>query len=319
MNLGLEKTPFTKISDIEIPEIFFNRIKTGIDPLDAIFGEGILPGSTITLKAKPGVGKSVFSLTLGETLANLGYRVAYSSGEEDIRQLAYNCKRLNIKNLKIGNITDVDELLLLMPELDLLVIDSFQTLTVSKDLNSRERTKYFNDNLVRKAKEHNCSCIFIVQELPDGTIRGGNSLTYAVDVNMEIIKDKELPDKRIFNVYKNRFGATMMYEADFGHSGYTFIGEYVESDETKEEKKKKIPVKETRKEQILQMDEPPLITVNRVVESLNIGEQTAKLLLSELEMEMKLIKYGRGSDAIWKFNRNENRNNITDRTLQVGA
>lgn len=304
MNLALPKTSFTRISDIEIPEIFFNRIKTNIEPLDLIFGEGILPGSTITLKAKPGVGKSIFSLTLGEMLTNLKYKVAYSSGEEDIRQLAYNCKRLNIKNLEIGNITDVDDLLGIMPELDLLIIDSFQTLTTIKDLNSRARTKYFNDNLVRKAKEHDCACLFIVQELPDGTIRGGNSLTYAVDVNMEIIKDKDLPEKRIFSVYKNRFGATMMHEADFGYSGYTFIGEYIETDETTKEKKNdktKVSVKEIRKEIILKMDEPPLITVNRVVESLNIGEQTAKLLLSELEMNMKLIKYGRGQDAIWKF------------------
>lgn len=301
MNLAIAPSPFTKISDITIPDIFFNRLKTGVDELDSIFGMGLLPGSTITLKALPGVGKSVFSLTLSELLSNQGYDVAYSSGEEDIRQLAYNCKRLGISNTKVGNITDVDEILDTMPDNDFMVIDSFQTLTTKKQLNSREKTKYFNDNLVRVAKEHNCTLLFIVQELADGTIRGGTSLLYAVDVNMQILKNKENKDSRIFDVYKNRFGATMQHEARFGSSGYEFIGEYNETEEMKDEKNKKTSVKELRKTEILEFDEPPLITVKRVMEQMDVKEQTAKLLLTELENEMKLIKYGRGLDAIWKL------------------
>jgi predicted ATP-dependent serine protease len=301
MNLQLENRGFRKVSDIEIPDTFFNRIKTNIEPLDLIFGEGILPGSTITLKAKPGVGKSIFALTLGEILTNLNYKIGYSSGEEDDRQLAYNCKRLNVQNLQIGNLTDVDELLEAMNDLDLVIIDSFQTLTTTQELSSRAKVKYFNDNLVRKSKECDCSTLFIVQELPDGMIRGGNSLLYAVDVNIEILKNKDEPDKRFFNVYKNRFGATMLHEANFSRTGYEFLGEYIETEEAKEENKKKVSVKISRKETILQMDEPPLITVNRVMERLDIQEATAKLLLTELENDMKIIKYGRGKDAIWKF------------------
>jgi predicted HTH transcriptional regulator len=79
------------------------------------------------------------------------------------------------------------------------------------------------------------------------------------------------------------------------------MGEYTESESEKEENSKKTPVKEIRKDTILNMDEPPLITLSRVMETLNIQEQTAKLLLSELEMDMKIIKYGRGKDAVWKF------------------
>jgi predicted ATP-dependent serine protease len=301
MNLDLEQTPFTKISDIVIPDIFFNRLLTGNDYIDAIFGMGILPGSTITLKALPGVGKSVFALTISELLTNVGYDVAYSSGEEDIRQLAYNCKRLGVKNLEIGTITDVDELLAIMPDKDFMVIDSFQTLTTEKELNSRERIKYFNDNLVRQAKVHECALLFIVQETTSGEIRGGTTLPYAVDVNMKILKNPDDKDFRIFDVYKNRFGATMTHGAKFGQLGYEFLGEYEETESEKNEKGKKTPVKEIRKDTILKMDEPPLITVQRVMESLEIQEPTAKLLLSELELEMKLIKYGRGKDAVWKF------------------
>lgn len=305
MNLDLERTTFTKISDIEIPDIFFNRILSGCDEIDNIFGSGILPGSTMTLKALPGVGKSVFALTLSEKLSNIGYNVAYSSGEEDIRQLAYNCKRLGISNLEIGTITDVNELLDVMPGKDFMVIDSFQTLTTTKELNSKERNKYFIDNLVKQAKVHECSLMFIVQETVSGEIRGGTTLPYAVDVNMKIIKDPDDKDFRIFDVYKNRFGPTMTHGARFGASGYEFIGEYTETEKMKDEKKSKTSVKEVRKQSILGMGEPPLITVKRVVDELDVKEQTAKLLLTELENEMKIIKYGRGMDAIWKFHTNE--------------
>ena len=301
MNLELEKTPFTKISDIQIPDIFFNRLKTGVDNLDAIFGgDGILPGSTITLKARPGVGKSVFSMTLAEMLTNQGYNVAYSTGEEAVFQIAYNCKRLGIKNLEVGTITDVDEIMDTIPDKDFMVIDSYQTLTTIEELNNKAKNQYFTDNLVKRAKDHDCAILFIVQETVSGEIRGGTSLLYAVDTNIEITKNKDNPDSRLFDVYKNRFGATIVHEATFGTNGYDFIGEYVEPVKTKEEKQKKEPVKETRKELILAIDEPPLITLNRVMETCDIKEQTAKLLLTELESEMKLLKFGRGLSAVWK-------------------
>lgn len=301
MDLDLEKTPFTKISDIEIPDIFFNRLLTGTDNLDRIFGTGILLGSTITLKALPGVGKSVFALTLAEKLSLLGYNVAYSSGEEDIRQLAYNCKRLGIENLQVGTITDVDELLAIMPDKDFIVIDSFQTLTTTKDLNRQDKNKYYIDNLVKQAKVHECSLMFIVQETTSGEIRGGTTLPYAVDVNMKIIKDPDDKDLRIFDVYKNRFGATMLHHSKFGYSGYEFLGDYNKPEAMKEEKQKKTSIKEVRKQDILDMNDSTEITLTTVMETLDIKEQSAKILLSELEQELKIIKRGRGPTAIWKI------------------
>jgi hypothetical protein len=302
MTLDYEKVNFTKISDIEIPDIFFNRLKTNVEQLDSYFGMGILPGSTITLKALPGVGKSIFSLTLAELLTNEGYNVAYTSGEEDIRQLAYNCKRLNVQNLQVGTLTDVDSLLEQLPNLDFMVIDSFQTLTTEKDLNSREKIKYAIDNLVKQAKINECALIFIVQETSSGEIRGGTMLPYAVDVNMEILKTEDDPELRIINVYKNRFGPTLRYESRLRSSGYEFLGEYIETEKMKKEKENKVSVKDVRKEEIMEMNDPPLITTTRVMEAFDVKEPTAKLLLVELENEMKLIKYGRGPSAVWKVN-----------------
>ena len=321
MNLGFEQTKLTKVSDVVIPDTFFNRLETPIEALNAIFGTGILPGSTITLKAKPGVGKTTFALALGELLTDVGYMVGYTTGEEDIAQLAYNCRRLNVKNLEIGSITDVDELLGMIPEMDFLVIDSFQSITTKLELNSRARVKYFIDNLVKKAKDHNCALLFIVQENRDGTIKGGTSLPYAVDVNIDISKIKDDKILRLVDVYKNRFGQTTTHEAHMSSTGLEFLGEYDPPEVEKGSKTvKKESVKVTRKQQIMELDEPPLLTVKRVTQALDIKDQSAKLLLAELESENKIVKYGRGVDAIWKITKVEiiedERDNTTDR---VGA
>lgn len=298
MNLNYAKKAFTKISDVKIPEIFYNRFKSGISELDNIFGEGLLPGSTITLKAKPGVGKSIFALSLAELLTKAGYRVGYTSGEESQEQIALNCERLQVVDLQVATITDVNEILDFLPDMDFMVIDSFQTLTSTHDFSNRKKTEYFINNLVAKAKDHHCTLLFIVQELSNGEIRGGTTLLYAVDVNMEILKSKDDTNVRIISNYKNRCGPTGDHGAKFGKDGYQFMGPY--DGESEVEKTKKVPVKETRKEEILRMDDPPLITVNRVMDLFEIKEHTARLLLSELESEMKVIKYGRGQSSIWK-------------------
>lgn len=302
MNLAYEKTSFTKISEIKIPEIFFNRFKTDIPELDNIFGGGLLPGSTITIKARPGIGKSIFALTLAELLTKKGYSVGYTSGEESREQLAFNCERLKIEDLQVATITDVDEILVHLVDMDFIVIDSFQTLTSNQDFSSKQKIEYFINNLIKKAKDNYCVLLFIVQETSSGEIKGGPTLLYAVDSNMEILKCKEDKNIRILSMYKNRCGPTGEHGAKFGSDGYEFLGEY-QGESEKTTKPSKVSVKQTRKEEILKMDNPPLITVNRVIEDLNIGEQTAKILLSELENEMKIIKFGRGQSALWKINK----------------
>jgi len=44
MNLDIEKNDFQQVRDIDIPDLFYNRYKTGIEVLDDLFEDGILPG-----------------------------------------------------------------------------------------------------------------------------------------------------------------------------------------------------------------------------------------------------------------------------------
>lgn len=299
MKLDYERVGFTKISDIKIPDSFFNRVKTNIDEIDSIFGDGILLGSTMTLISDPGVGKSIFCRTLLEKLGDNGYSVGYSSGEEDINQIAYNASVMGIQNLQTATITDIDELASAMESFDVLVIDSFQSLTTKRDLNSRAEVQYFSNTIVKKAKQHNCCVIIIVQKTTSGQIKGGTSLPFAVDVNLKITKDEEVgEDFRLIEVYKNRFGKTGKYELEMTSNGYIFKGAYTEP--VKSGKVAKQPISEIRKQMIIDMIEPPLINMQRVMSELDVNFQTAGNLLRELTFEGKLLKYGRGDNANWK-------------------
>jgi predicted ATP-dependent serine protease len=296
MDLNYTEVEFTKIKDVEIPQEFYNRLTTNIQHLDDIFGGGIFPGSTITLISDPGIGKSIFSLQLAEYLTKNHYRVAYSSGEEDISQIAFNAARLNVEELKIGTITDVDRLTAAMANLDFIVIDSFQCLKTKQDLNSKQLVKYISNTMIKQAKNVKCSLLFIVQLTTSGDMRGGTMLPYAVDTNIRISKHDDNEEQRIINVYKNRFGKTGKHVAMMTHQGYDFAGVYVEPEKTKTVR---ISINEQRKDQILDMVDHPFITVNRIVNELNIGLQTANNLLRELTALGKIEKFGRGNSAVW--------------------
>ena len=80
MNLGYAATEFKTVSKIKIPDIFNRRYRTGIEAVDDLFGEGILPGSSITMCASAGCGKTTFLLQVLDALSLNGYSTAYASG-----------------------------------------------------------------------------------------------------------------------------------------------------------------------------------------------------------------------------------------------
>ena len=111
MNLNLNNNKFTRVSDIQIPDIYYKRMKTGVGRIDRAFGNGFLPGSIFTVTGSPGAGKTTYLLQVLELLAKQGYKVAYASGEECVEMMACNCKRIGVKNVLISNEPDIDELI----------------------------------------------------------------------------------------------------------------------------------------------------------------------------------------------------------------
>ena len=294
MNIKMTSTKFTPINEVTIPDVYYRRMKCGIEKLDALFGEGILPGSSITLTARAGLGKTTLVLQMLESLHKNGYKVGYCSSEESVAQLAMTCKRLNVQNISVCNEANVDKISSYMDEHDVIVIDSFQGL-VKGNLRGRELEKYCIEKLVVRAKETECAVILICHNTKAGGIKGSSLIIHAVDVNMSInpIKEAEA-NARCITFDKNRFGPATDIECYIEYSGYDFQTE-VEVDEqaTPSSKSKK---KQGQKEAILKLKD---ITLPIVCKVLSIDSTRAGFLLRELQNEGKLIKDGRGADATW--------------------
>ena len=223
MNLEYKATKFKTVSDIKIPDIFYRRYKSGISVMDDLFGEGILPGSSVTMCAPAGCGKTTLLLQLLEGLSNNGYEVAYASGEENTYQLAFTCNRIGVKRVAVANMTDIDDLVDAMDDLDALVVDSFQALTSKKKMNSRALEKYAVSKLTRAAKDTECTLFFIMHLTKDGKLKGGTIVPHTVDVNMEISIEGDIADSaRKISFAKNRFGALNEVTLFLNAKGYDF-------------------------------------------------------------------------------------------------
>jgi predicted ATP-dependent serine protease len=279
---------------VVIPDVYYRRLKCGNEKIDAAFGDGILPGSSITLTARAGMGKTTFVLQLLELLNNQGHKVGYCSSEESVAQLAMACKRLQVKNISVCNESDVDTISKYMEDMDVIVVDSFQGL-VKGNKRGRELEKYCIEKLVVRAKETECAIILICHNTKAGGIKGSSLIIHAVDVNISIhhIKDAEM-NARCVRFDKNRFGPATDIECFIEYSGYDFDKEVIVDSDSKADKPSKSEKKKEQRDQILKLDK---ITLPEVSQKLGIDSTRASFLLRELCNELKLIKQGRGVDA----------------------
>ena len=310
MNLEYKATKFETVSDIKIPDIFYRRYKSGISVMDDLFGEGILPGSSITMCAAAGCGKTTLLLQLLEGLTGNGYNVGYSSGEENTYQLAFTCDRIGVKEVAVANMTDIDDLVDAMDDLDALVVDSFQALTSKKKMNSRALEKYAVSKLTRAAKDKECTIFFIMHLTKDGKLKGGTIVPHTVDVNMNITIEGDIDDdaRKIFFT-KNRFGPLNELTLFIGKNGYDFSAPV-----KVEESENKAPSKKSRKakdlDTILNMTEPPHLTADRVMTELGVNYSRAYNLLRELVLDGKMDKFGKGKSATYKHKNIDNSGSV---------
>jgi predicted ATP-dependent serine protease len=296
MNIKVGSTKFQNVGEVVIPDVYYRRLKCGHEKLDAAFGDGILPGSSITLTARAGMGKTTFVLQLLELLNNQGHKVGYCSSEESVAQLAMTCKRLQVKNIQVCNESDVDTISRYMEDMDVIVIDSFQGL-VKGNKRGRELEKYCIEKLVVRAKETECAVILICHNTKAGGIKGSSLIIHAVDVNVSIhhIKDAEM-NARCIRFDKNRFGPATDIECFIEYSGYDFDKEVIVDSDSKKDKPSKSDKKKEQRDLILKLDK---ITLPEVSQKIGIDSTRASFLLRELCNELKLIKQGRGVDAYY--------------------
>jgi len=296
MNIKVGSTKFQSVTDITIPDVYYRRLKCGNEKIDAAFGDGILPGSSITLTARAGMGKTTFVLQLLELLNAQGHSVGYCSSEESVAQLAMACKRLQVKSIQVCNESDVDTISKYMEDMDVIVVDSFQGL-VKGNKRGRDLEKYCIEKLVVRAKETECAIILICHNTKAGGIKGSSLIIHAVDVNISIhhIKDAEM-NARCVRFDKNRFGPAADIECFIEYSGYDFDKEVIVDSNNKTDKPSKSDKKKEQRDQILKLNK---ISLPEVSSKLGIDSTRAAFLLRELCNELKLIKQGRGVEATY--------------------
>lgn len=299
MNIKLANTPFVQIKDVTIPDIYFRRMKCGIEKIDAMFGDGILPGASITVTARAGLGKTTLVLQMLEGLNKNGYRVGYCSSEESIAQLAMACKRLKVHNVSVCNESDVDTISKHMDNLDVIVVDSFQGLSKGNK-KGRDLEKYCIEKLVVRAKETECAVILICHNTKSGLIKGSSLIIHAVDVNISIagVKDAEA-NARVIRFDKNRFGPAIDLECFIEYSGYDFDSEVEHYDD--DSKPTKAVRKNDQRKKLLDIIKDKTVNIADVCKALAVDATRASFLLRELTTEGIVLKDGRGAEAEYKL------------------
>jgi len=231
MNIAIESTNFIEIDKVPIPEIFNRRFKTDNEVVDKLFGgAGFLPGSTFTLAGGPGSGKSTFLMQVLNMLASQGKNVAYISGEENIYQISFNAKRLNIKGVKASNLTDLDTICkkIVQHKFDIVIVDSFPTITVNrKNLTSKKKEELIVNTLCSLAKKHEITLGFILHVTKQGKYKGSTLLPHTTDMNIMLERSEDLDgaqeiNYRDFVVTKNRFGFCSFTSLRLGPTGFVF-------------------------------------------------------------------------------------------------
>lgn len=194
-----------------VAEESFERTPTGIAPLDAVLGGGIVAGAVILLGGMPGSGKS--SVTT-QAMAGLGERVLYATGEETIAQAADRTRRIGCVDAKIYMVkeTDLDVVLEHSRKVraSVIVIDSIQTLrcaTFTAPVGSPTQIKECTARLVDFAKATDVTIWMIGHVTSDGSLAGPTFLKHLVDVVLELENGRG-PQRTLRCPGKNRFGRT---------------------------------------------------------------------------------------------------------------
>jgi len=191
------------------------RMVSGISELDRVTGGGFVPGSVILLGGEPGIGKSTLLIQACASLASLGNRVVYISGEEAVAQVRMRADRLGLNKapVELASETSVEDILATistgaMP--GLVVIDSIQTMftdTVESAPGTVTQVRGSAQALIRFAKLSGASVILVGHVTKDGQIAGPRVVEHMVDAVLSFEGDGS-HHFRILRGVKNRFGPT---------------------------------------------------------------------------------------------------------------
>lgn len=189
------------------------RLQSGINEIDDVFGGGIVAGSVNLIAGQPGIGKSTLLLQLAYSLA-AKYSVLYISGEESAHQIGLRAERLGAlrDELQLATSTSADDVAATIANgsYDLVVIDSIQTMSCS-DISSAAGTVSQITNstqlLTQAAKQSSTALVLVGHVTKEGSIAGPKVLEHVVDVVLQLEGDR-YGGFKVLRAVKNRFGST---------------------------------------------------------------------------------------------------------------
>ena len=196
-----------KIQSFSVP-----RIRTRIEQLDLLLGDGFVPGSTVLLTGQPGAGKSTL---LMQVLKKMNIPSLYVTGEESVQQLKLRADRLKIATPNILVLFESNMGAILshvnQTKIKMLVVDSVQTIysdTMTSLPGSAMQIRKCIYVLRRLAQQHNLVLIIVGQVTKNRTTAGPKLLEHAVDVVFHLDVQEDHNHHRILYTSKNRFGST---------------------------------------------------------------------------------------------------------------
>lgn len=204
---GLSSAAPQKLSDVR--HIEKNRMKSGLTEFDGVMGGGIVPGSVTLLAGDPGIGKSTLLLHVLGSCGGL-----YVSGEESAEQVKLRAKRLLIEGTNISilpetNAERIVAALQSLPEKQLVIVDSIQTLSSSEldgMAGSVGQIRHCAELLIAAAKSKGIPIIIVGHVTKEGAIAGPKVLEHMVDTVL-YLEGERFANARILRTLKNRFGA----------------------------------------------------------------------------------------------------------------
>jgi len=189
------------------------RTLTGIGEFDRVTGGGFVPGTALLVGGDPGIGKSTILIQAAASLARAGRRVVYISGEEAVGQIRLRAERLGLRDapVELAAETHVEDILATLqagPAVDLVVIDSIQTLwtdIVESAPGTVTQVRSSAQALIRFAKTGGAAVVLVGHVTKDGQIAGPRVVEHMVDAVL-YFEGEAGHQFRVLRAVKNRFG-----------------------------------------------------------------------------------------------------------------
>lgn len=203
---------FEDLSNEDAQQNLVTRLTTHNGEFDRVCGGGLVPGSVLLIGGDPGIGKSTLLL---QVVSNMGAErsCAYISGEEAVSQIRIRAQRLGLQNTPVHlaastQLSDIISALRKMPAIDVVVIDSIQTIAAShieSAPGSVSQVRACAFELIQLAKKKGFVLILVGHVTKEGTLAGPRVLEHMVDTVLYFEGDGAY-DYRLLRSVKNRFG-----------------------------------------------------------------------------------------------------------------